>query len=100
MVKLVYDFDRQLMDKHGVTVDDLLSDLRQYACDNGSITEIVEGCFEMDGRDEMCLPAFARKQMHRHPETLSYIKSVNLFVDGKYDADCKKTVTEFKVSGL
>lgn len=54
MVKLTFEFDKSEIKKAGVTEDELLADVREYAKEN-NITEIAFGVFEKDGEDALAL---------------------------------------------
>ena len=85
-----------LMGKHGVTVDSLLTSMRQLVQKADGIQEVAEGHFETEGEDALRLLYFAMDDLEANPQNLPFLQAVVSNVDGEI-ADCKDALLHFKV---
>lgn len=101
MVIVIYEFNRPVMKKDGVTVDDLLSDFRQYGKEIGGTNEAYDGVFSIEGGDETRLPSFAKNHLREHPETLRYIENLSeLYLEEACDDAGNKFVKKVTGGGI
>ena len=96
MVSITYNFNHALMEKHGITADDLLASIRHVTKEAGGIREVSEGHFEKDGEDALRLIYFAMDDLKANRRNLPFLQTVMSDVDGEM-ADCKDAFLHFKV---
>lgn len=83
MVKLTFVFDEEIMNKKGMTKDEVLLQMRQYAKEN-DIIESSFGVFEKDGEHALCLLSkFAVEMVRDNLSNIDYLKKLELDVDGE-----------------
>ena len=93
MVKLTFEFDKAEISKAGLTEDELLAEVREYAKKN-KIAETSHGVFEKDGEDALCQNMMiAHTILFDRPHYLDCLKSLNMDDDGEIE-DCLKIAKE------
>ncbi len=83
MVKLIFEFDRAEITKAGLTEDELLAEVREYAKEN-KIAETYHGVFEKDGEDALALVGkIVIDIVAENPKQIMYIHKLTLNVNGR-----------------
>ncbi|MDD6489217.1 MAG: hypothetical protein PUG48_05320 [Clostridia bacterium] len=94
MVKLIFEFDKAEIAKAGLTEDELLAEVREYAKKN-KISETSFGVFEKDGEDALCLlMMIAHNILCDRPHYLDCLKSLMLDDEGEIE-DCVEIAKEW-----
>ena len=92
---LTFNFDEEAVKAAGLTTDELLEDMRDYAkkCE---ITEVEYGVFEKIGIDAMAmLIGYAVRKDDVDPKFINYLTSWIADVDGSIE-DCKAEILEIR----
>lgn len=78
MVKLTFEFDKAEVTQAGLTEDELLTEVRDYAKKN-NISETSYGVFEKDGDNALCLLMIIADQfLTNNQENLNYLTYLEL----------------------
>ena len=94
-VTLTFHFDLEAVEKAGLTTDELLQDMRNYAGEC-KITETSYGVFEKNGIDAMAmLVGYAVRKSKADPEFLDYLTSWIANIDGTIE-DCKVSALKIR----
>lgn len=87
MVTLTFDFDKEKVERDGLTTDELLQPMRDHARKWG-ISEPEYGVFAMDGENAMCnITMFVVQIADSNHAYISYLKKWILDIDGEIE-DC------------
>ena len=87
MVKLTFEFDKAEIAKAGLTENELLAEVRNYA-EKNKISETSFGVFEKDGEDALCLlMMIAHDILCDRPHYIDCLKALILDDDGDIE-DC------------
>ena len=96
MVKLTFEFNKEEIAKAGLTEDEILLDVRNYA-KKYDIAETSFGVFEKDGEDAVAmLVMIGVETLRKDLAYMRYIKSLELDDNGDKE-DCKESVREWMV---
>ncbi len=96
MVKLTFEFDKAEIAKAGLTEDELLAEVREYAKKN-KISETSRGVFEKDGEDAVAmLVMIGVETLRKDLAYMKYVKSLVLDDDGDKE-DCKESVRDWLI---
>ena len=100
MVTLTFVFDKNKIAIAGLTEEELLRPMREYARNNG-ILEDKQGVFTKDGSDALCLlTMFVTRITRRDLEYVSYFESWTLNVDGEVEDCISETLKWYKKKGI
>lgn len=94
MVKLTFIFNKKILKREGITEDEILKEMREYANEN-EINETSYGVFEKEGEDAMSLLIiFASELLCKNQKYMLYLKKLELNVDGEKE-DCIETTKQW-----
>lgn len=100
MVTLTFVFDKDKVTSAGLTEDELLSPMREYAKKNG-ISEEMQGVFSKDGRDALCLlTMFVTRFTRKNLDYVSYFEKWTLDVDGEVEDCISETLKWYEKKGI
>ena len=100
MVTLTFVFDKNKVAAAGLTEDELLSPMREYAKKN-DISEDKEGVFSKDGSDALCLlTMFVTRFTRKNLDYISYFEEWTLNVDGEVEDCISETLKWYEKKGI
>lgn len=90
MTKLIFEFDTEKVNAAGLTTDELLVDMRNYAEEKG-ITESSYGVFEKDGDSMALIGLMIPRLVRKYPNLPNYLINWTFDVDGELE-DAKEAL--------
>lgn len=100
MVTLTFVFDQNKIAAAGLTEDELLKPMREYARNN-DISEDKQGVFTKDGSDALCLlTMFVTRITRKYLDYVSYFENWTLDVDGEVEDCISETLKWYKKKGI
>ncbi|MBO4390219.1 MAG: hypothetical protein J5825_05125 [Lachnospiraceae bacterium] len=95
MVTLSFEFDKDQIERAGITEEDLLRPMRNIAR-RDNIVELEYGVFGMEGSDALCIVSMAVLELDRADKRyIEYLKSWRLTTEDSSE-DCVKEIRKLR----